>query len=176
MNFSKNKNTQSTNKLLNNNSSNNNIINDYNESNKIKSINENKNTNFIENDFNNNINNNDMDYNEFFNANNNNITINNANDIYRNFLIIETKKDGNCFFEAFLRSIEIYEDLTEIMDHYELIKIFRALIADIIKDNNIKNDQSKKKYLESKNITIEQYCDDILKKAWADDFEIASII
>ena len=61
------------------------------------------------------------------------------------------------------------------MDHYELIKIFRALTADIIKDNNIINDQSKKEYLECKNITIEQYCNNILKKAWADDFEIAAL-
>ena len=175
MNISSNKNTQLTNKSLNNNNSNNNKINNYNKSNKIISINENNDIKLKENDFNNNINNNDINYNEIFNANNYTIKINNTNDIYKYFLIIETKKDGNCFFEAFLRSVGIYEELTEIMDHYELIEIFRALIADIIKDNNIINDQSKKEYLECKNITIEQYCNNILKKAWADDFEIATL-
>lgn len=34
---------------------------------------------------------------------------------------------------------------------------------------------NQKKNLESKNIIIEQYCNNILKKAWADDFEIETL-
>lgn len=65
-------------------------------------------------------------------------------------MIIETKKDGNCFFEPFLRSVGIYKELTEIMNHYELIKIFKVLTTDIIKDNNMINDQSKKEFRKQK--------------------------
>jgi len=110
---------------------------------------------------------------KIFNNDNKVISIKKEIDIKNNFDIIETIPDGNCFYEAFLASLDIYKKLKEYYNHYAIIKQCRALSEDIFYLK--KNNQTVLNYLESNFIKIEEYCHRIRNEEWAVDIIISLI-
>ena len=104
---------------------------------------------------------------------NNVISIKNEKDLKNNFNIIKTIPDGNCFYEAFLKSLNIYNELLKYYSHDVIIKKFRTIAAGILKLNY--DNLTVVNFIESNNLTLDRYYENIKNNEWADDIIISLI-